>query len=282
MSKKKDLPRIAPQALGLLPGGADAHAHLDSLSDDLAAVMERAEQAGITHIGQVFLGPAAYRAHQQAMRGYPGLFFLLGVHPCDALECTGDVLADMRAAFSADDRLKGVGEIGLDFYWKDCPHPIQEEAFRLQLALARDVSLPVVIHSRDAAMDTLRILEAEGLAGRPVLWHCFSGDAVSHLDRILANGWHVSIPGPVTYPANQALRDAAARVPLDRLHVETDCPYLAPLPWRGKPNEPAYVVFTAAAVAKARNMTVAELWAACGRNTTRFFGVEEEKTCLLI
>lgn len=282
MSKKKDLPRMAPQALGLPPGGADAHAHLDSLSEDLAAVMERAEQAGISFIGQVFLGPAAYRAHREAMRHYPGLFFLLGIHPCDALECTGDVLEDMRAAFQADARLRSVGEIGLDFYWKDCPHPIQEEAFRLQLALARELSLPVVIHSRDAAADSLRILEAEGFVGRPVLWHCFSGDAVPYLDRILANGWHVSIPGPVTYPANQALRDAVTRVPLERLHVETDCPYLAPLPWRGKSNEPAFVVFTAAAVAEARSMPVAEFWAACGRNTAHFFGVEEEKPCMSI
>ncbi len=134
----------------------------------------------------------------------------------------------------------------------------------------------IAIHSRDAARDCLRILEAEGFAGRPLLWHCFSGDAVEHLDHILANGWHVSIPGPVTYPANHDLREAVRRIPLERLLVETDCPYLSPLPWRGKPNEPGFVAFTAVAVAHERGMDPAELWAACGRNTLRFFAVPEE------
>ncbi len=277
MSKKKDTPRALPESLHLPLAGADSHAHLDSegLFEKLPEVMERARQAGVAHIGQVFLGPAAYHAHKAAFAPYPGVFFLMGIHPCDAQECTGAVMRDMRTAFQNDSDLKAVGEIGLDFYWQDCPHFIQEEAFRLQIALAKETDRPVVIHSRDAATDSLRILEAEGLSGRPLLWHCFSGDAVPLLDRILANGWHVSIPGPVTYPANRPLRDAVARIPLDRLLVETDCPYLAPVPWRGKQNEPALVAFTAAAVAEARGMTPDELWTACGRNTLRFFNVKE-------
>lgn len=276
MSKKKDTPRPLPDTLGLPLSGADSHAHLDSegLIERLPEIMERARRAGVAHIGQVFLGPAAYHANRDAFAPHPGVFFLMGVHPCDARECTGDVMRAMREAFREDPRLKAVGEIGLDFYWKDCPPLIQEEAFRLQLALAKEADRPVVIHSRDAAPECLRILEAEGFAGRPLLWHCFSGDAVERLDRILANGWHVSVPGPVTYPANHDLREAAARIPLERLLVETDCPYLSPLPWRGKPNEPALVAFTAEAVAKARGMDPAELWTACGQNALRFFGVE--------
>lgn len=274
MSKKKDTPRPLPDTLGLPPCGADSHAHLDSegLFERLPEVMERARKAGIVTIGQVFLSPQAYLSRREAFTGYPGVFFLLGIHPCDAQQCTGATLKAMREAFGADTRLRGVGEIGLDFYWKDCPPFIQEEAFRVQLSLASELGLPAVIHSRDAAKDSLRVLEAEGFAGKPVLWHCFSGDAVEHLDRILANGWHVSIPGPVTYPANAELREAAARVPLDRLMVETDCPYLSPLPWRGKPNETAFSAFTAEAVARVRGMEPAELWTVCGDNTRRFFG----------
>ena len=278
MSKKKDTPRPLPATLGLPLTGADSHAHLDSegLIERLPEIMERARNAGVARIGQVFLGPAAYRSSREAFAAYPGVFFLMGIQPSDAQECTGGVLQAMREAFREDPRLRAVGEIGLDFYWKDCPPFIQEEAFRVQLALAKETDRPVVIHSRDAARDCLRILEAEGFAGRPLLWHCFSGDAVEHLDHILANGWHVSIPGPVTYPANHDLREAVRRIPLERLLVETDCPYLSPLPWRGKPNEPGFVAFTAVAVAHERGMDPAELWAACGRNTLRFFAVPEE------
>ncbi len=275
MSKTKESPRILPSSLHLPLTGVDSHAHLDSagLIERLPEVMEQARQAGVACIGQVFLSLTAYREYRSAFTPYPGVFFLMGGHPSDAQACTPEIVQAMRMAFQGDPTLKAVGEIGLDFYWHNTPHSIQEEAFSLQLALAVELDLPVVIHSRDAARDSLRILEAEGFSGRPLLWHCFSGDAVPLLDRILANGWHVSIPGPVTYPANQALRDAVARIPQDRLLVETDCPYLAPVPWRGTQNEPALAVFTAATVAEIRGMAPEELWTACGRNAMHFFHV---------
>ena len=167
MSKKKDTPRPLPDTLGLPPTGADSHAHLDSegIIERLPEVMGRARSTGLASIGQVFLGPAAYHANKGTFAGYPGVFFLMGIHPCDGQECTGATLKAMREAFAEDPRLRAVGEIGLDFYWKDCPPFIQEEAFRVQLALAKETDRPVVIHSRDAAKDTLRILEAEGFSG---------------------------------------------------------------------------------------------------------------------
>ena len=278
MSKKEIKTRIAPTELGLPCTGADSHAHLDSegLFDQLPAIMERAQAAGVAVIGQIFLSPAAYRSGRAAFAPYPHVYFVQGIHPCEAQMCTESVLAEMREAFQQDPRLRAVGEIGLDFYWEDCPHAIQEAAFRKQLALARELNLPVVIHSRDAAEDSLRILEAEGWSGRPVLWHCFSGDAVQHIERILAHGWFISVPGPVTYPANTALRDVLPLIPAERLLVETDCPYLSPVPWRGKPNEPALVAFTAVEVARARGEDPAELWTRCGQNTRRFFGLPEQ------
>ena len=165
-----------------------------------------------------------------------------------------------------------MGEIGLDYYWDDCPRDAQHRAFVQQLELARELGKPVVIHCREALHDTLELLEGNGMREYPLLWHCFGGDAALAA-RIIDNGWHISVPGPVTYPANTAQREALCRIPLDRLHIETDCPYLAPQDWRGRRNEPAFTVFTAACVAAARNLPPADLWEQCGKNTARFFGL---------
>lgn len=278
---KKTIERPLPETLGLPRTGVDAHAHLDplgdegpGLSEDVPGVLERAARAGLSAVGQVFLSPEAYEAGKDRFAGAPvEVFFLLAIHPCEAMRCTGVTLDAMKKAFLSDDRLRAVGETGLDFYWQDCPHIIQEEALRLHLALAKEVKRPVAIHCRDAAAETLRILEAEGMAGYPLVWHCFSGDAVAHAERILANGWHVSVAGPVSYPANGALRDVLRQIPADRLLLETDSPYLAPVPWRGKPNEPAFCAFTGAAVAEALDEDAADLWTRCGDNARRFYGL---------
>ena len=273
----KKIHRADPLSLEFPPGGADSHAHLDLFEkrDNLGEVLDRAEACGVSHTGQVFLGPEAYAAGRAAYSGRPGVFFILGIHPNEAMQCTGQALAAMRQAFAQDAKLRALGEIGLDFHWHDCPPLVQEETFHLQLDLAREQGLPVVIHSRSAAPRTLSVLEAEGFAGRPLLWHCFGGtDAVPLLDRFLANGWHVSIPGPVTYPANHSLREAVARIPLNRLLIETDSPYLAPLPWRGKLNEPAFAVFTAQAVAACLKLDPHEVWRLCGANTRSFFDLD--------
>lgn len=119
-------------------------------------------------------------------------------------------------------------------------------------------------------------LEAEGFAGYPLLWHCF-GQGPETARRILSNGWHISIPGPVTYKANEALREAVALIPADRLLLETDAPYLAPLPWRGKRNEPSYTVFTVRAMAEARGENPEDLWRTCGDNARRFFGLSVQE-----
>ena len=279
MSKKKSSPKTPPlpvsQALFLPPCGVDSHAHLDSkeFRDDLPAVLDLARQCGLSHMGNVFLGPEEYEAGQALFANHPEVFFLLGLHPCDGQRCTPEALARMADHFRADPRLKALGEIGLDFYWDDCPHDIQREAFRAQLALARQLDLPVVIHSRDATEATLEVLESEKFRNSPLLWHCFGGTS-AEAARIISNGWHISIPGPVSYPANQALREAARSIPLERLLLETDCPYLAPVEWRGKRNEPAFTVFTAQHIAEARGMAPADLWQACGDNARRFFGLE--------
>ena len=272
---KKHPPRIDPLAVALPPGGVDSHAHLDGpdFDADRPAVLARARAAGLAAIGNIFLGPEDFAARKHYFDASPEVFFLLGVHPCDGQSCTPAVLAAMRAAFQEEPRLRAVGEIGLDYHWQDCPREIQFQAFGDQLELARELGVPVVIHCREAEDDCLTLLEARGFAGYPLLWHCFGGGP-ELARRIVGNGWHVSIPGPVSYPANTALREAVAVIPEQRLLLETDAPYLSPVPWRGKRNEPAHTVFTARWMAEARHMSPEELWLLCGRNARRFFGLE--------
>lgn len=275
MSKKKNkAPLPEPTSLLLPHTGVESHAHLDTepFAEDLPQVLDRARAAGIRHMGNVFLGPQAYMQNRHVFADSSDVFFLLGIHPSDADQCNAEALDAMRSAFAADPRLKAVGEIGLDYYWDDHPRELQQQVFRAQLALARQVERPVVIHSRDANDDVIAILEAEGFKDYPLLWHCFGADAAL-AGRIVENGWHISIPGPVSYPKNETLRDALRVIPHDRLVLETDCPYLTPVPYRGKRNEPAYLVFTAQVVAQELDMPVADLWTLCGTNAMRFFGL---------
>lgn len=276
MSKKNKAPRPEPETLHLPPTGVDSHAHLDlpDFDADREAILDRAKACGVARVGNVFLGPAAYEKNRGLFAHRPEVFFLLGIHPGDADTCTDEGLAAMRTAFGSDPRLKAVGEIGLDYYWDDHPREVQEAAFRAQLALALEIGLPPVIHCRDAFEDTLRVLDDAGLSGRPLLWHCFGGDE-TQAEAILSRGWHLSIPGPVSYSANEAARRAVAIIPMERLLLETDCPYLSAEPWRGKRNHPALTGFTAACVAQVKGLTTEEIWTTAGDNARRFFNLED-------
>lgn len=270
--------RIDPLSVALPPGGVDSHAHLDSkeFDQDRNKVIERAIKAGVTGIGNVFLSPTAYRSNKDYFRDFPKVFFLLGIHPCDGQACTPACLEEIEACFTENPKIRAVGEIGLDYHWDDCPRELQMQAFARQLELAKKLKKPVVIHCREAEVDCLTLLEAGGFPGYPLLWHCFGGDA-KIARKIIRNGWHISIPGPVTYPANEELRKAVKEIPTDRLLIETDCPYLSPVPWRGTRNEPAYTVFTARAIATLRDVAAEELWETCGSNARRFFGLEDKQ-----
>lgn len=263
-----------PAELGLPLVGADSHAHLDSkgLYENFEAVLERAKAAGVALIGNVFLDIEAWRTTRTQFDGHSEIFFILGHHPIDAASWEEGHVERMREVFAMEPKFKAVGETGLDYYWKDATPEQQKRAFLAQAGLARELGLPLVIHCREAEEDTLNILEGLGMKEYPVLWHCFGGTP-ELARRIVGNGWNVSIAGPVTYPANEALREALQFIPLNRLHVETDSPYLAPQNRRGKVNEPAYAAFTAAAIADYLGMSRSELWRICGENTRRFFNI---------
>ncbi len=275
MAKKKTK-RTDPATMKLPRVGVDSHAHLDmeAFADDLDQVLERAGGAGVARTGNVFMGPRAYEKGRGLFQGRDEVFFLLGIHPHDALECTQETLSDLESIFGSDDRVRALGEIGLDFYRQWSPFQAQREAFQSQLELARDLGLRVVIHSREADEEVVAILTDLGFKDRPLLWHCFGRDL--ELARvILSMGWTISISGPVTYPRNFDLQRAAEAIPLDRMVLETDCPFLAPEPWRGKRNEPALSVFTAAKIATLKGLPVEEVWRATGEAAMRFFALED-------
>lgn len=277
MSKKKHQqgPLIDPASFKLPRTGVESHAHLDGrhFAEDREAVLARAKEAGVARIGQVFMSSDLWEQGKDYFLPHPELFFLLAVHPTEAFLLTDEEYEKLRAIIKAEPRIRAVGETGLDFYWKDCPPDIQKKAFARLMHLAAEVKLPLSIHSRDATEDTIALLRAEGFGNYPLVWHCFGGDAAL-AERILGLGWHISIPGPVTFPANQALREAVRLIPSERLMIETDCPYLAPQPYRGKRNEPAYLAFTIQTMAEARGEDPAALWTSCGQTAIEFFGLE--------
>ena len=274
MGKKKNKNRPEPESLGLPLVGVESHAHLDldDFDEDREAIIERAKASGVAQIINVFLGPDAFERNHHLFDDHPEISFLLGVHPNNADTLTDDVLSRMHDHFKANPRLKGVGEIGLDYYWERVDHGVQKEAFIKQLLLARELDLPVVIHSRDANEDCIKILVEQGFKDTPVLWHCF-GSGLELAQPVIDNGWHISIPGPVTFRKTDDLQAAVARIPLDKLLVETDCPYLAPEPWRGKRNHPALAAFTAKRVAEIKGRSVEDIWQITGDNARRFFSL---------
>ncbi len=290
MSKRRPAtePAVLPQSLELPLTGVDSHAHLDlnAFAEDLDQVLTRAEETGLAAIGNVFLSPEAWQTGKSLFANRQQVFFLLGIHPTDARAWNPRTRDAVARAFAEDPRLRALGEIGLDFYWKDCPPEAQRAAFAGQLALAQTLSrptadgsdrrepLPVVIHSRDAFAETVAMLQEQGFSGYPLLWHCFGGGP-DEAAALVEKGWHISIPGPVTFKSNDRLRAALRAIPLSRMLLETDCPYLAPVPYRGKRNEPAYTAFTAQAVARELDMEPAELWTLCGANARRFFGLPD-------
>ncbi len=225
----------------------DTHAHL---GDDAAEVIARARAVGVTRVIDVATTIAGARATLTRTEEHDGVYACLGVHPHEAAE-PGD-LEELRVLL-AHPRAVAVGETGLDYYRDYAPRDAQQHLFDAHLALARELGKPVVIHTRNADDDTrTRLLAHDG----PVVLHCFSSPGL--LDAALERGWYVSLAGNVTYRNAYDLRAAVRRVPQDRLLAETDSPYLAPQPVRGKRNEPAYVVHTYAALAELHGDGIAE------------------------
>lgn len=234
----------------------DTHAHLHDpwIGDDLPEVMARAKEAGVEQMVTIGCSLEDSQNALAVAERYDNVSATVGVHPHDAKDWDDHTEAEFTRMAEAE-QVVAIGEIGLDFYRNLSPHKDQYQAFEAQLALADQLGLPVVIHSRDAHEETYRVLEKWAKSqsrGHPIgVIHCFSGDAdLAHRYHDL--GFLISFAGPVTYPKNHDLRDAAASLPLEAIVVETDCPYLSPQPRRGKRNEPANVRHTAEQIADVR------------------------------
>jgi TatD DNase family protein len=253
----------------------DSHAHLDSndYDADIEAVVERARQFGLKAIVTIGIEPADWPGTLALAARYPDVYPALGIHPNSADQTNDDTLQQL-AALCKTHNVVGLGETGLDYYREYVPHEQQKVSFRQHLVLSRELNLPVIIHTRDAEDDVLEILQRDGKGTRGVM-HSFSGDTTGAL-RCIEMGYMISIAGPVTFRKATDKHSLAREVPLAWLMIETDCPYLTPEPYRGRRNEPAYVAYTAKAIAELRGISLEEVAKATTRNTARLFGIELE------
>ncbi len=255
----------------------DSHCHIagEEFITDLDAVVDRAKAAGVLRALVILAAEddAEFARVSAVTAAWPECRFAVGVHPHHAHLFAAnpqDAAAAVAARLDALPLARAVGEIGLDYHYDFSPRDVQHAVFRVQLQLARSRDLPIVIHTREAEDDTLRILAEEGGPALRGVFHCFTGDAAAAA-RALTTGFYLSIPGVVSFPKAEPLRVALAQVPADRLLVETDSPYLAPVPHRGKRNEPAYVARVVDRVAAARGVTPQVVGAQTDRNFDALF-----------
>ncbi len=253
----------------------DTHAHLDmpEFDKDRNEVIKRAQAGGVDYILTVGIDPESCRLAVQLAEKFAGIYAIVGIHPHNAKDVDA-VSYDLLRTCARHDKVRALGEVGLDFFRNHSPREVQLRRFREQVALAREVKLPVVIHDRDAHRETLDILKEEKASEVGGVIHCFSGD-YQMASACMDMGFYISVPGTVTFTKAQTLQEVVRRIPLERILIETDCPFLAPVPFRGKRNEPAFVQYVARAIADIKKVdfeTVAEV---TSRNACSVFSVKE-------
>ena len=256
-----------------IPKLIDSHAHLDNnrFSGDLDEVILAAHSAGVRHILSIGCDLQSSMTNAGLAARYEPLYAAVGFHPHDATALNQESLDQLRQLLQQP-KVVAVGEIGLDYYRNRSPHDIQQQAFRRQILLAKEVGKPIIIHDRDAHEDVLMILAEERAGDVGGVLHCFSGDETM-ARRCLDMGFYLSFTGAITYPKNDAVRTMLRSLPLDRILLETDCPYLSPQPFRGKRNEPAYLVYTAQTLAEVKGLKLADVARITSRNCHDLFGI---------
>lgn len=253
----------------------DSHCHLDfeQFNEERDAIVQRATEQGVGRIIVPALDLQNCAGVLKLTEQYCGVFAAVGIHPNSTAVLPSHWLQTIKQ-YAQHKKVVAIGEIGLDYYWDDSPKEVQHEALRQQVALAAELDLPVIIHNRDSSEDVIRLLAESALAGRerPGVLHSFSADWAT-AQAALEMGFYLGFTGPVTFKKADALREIVAQVPLDRILVETDAPYLTPHPFRGKRNEPSYVRFVAEEIAKIRGMETAVFAAQSTRNAERLFRI---------
>ena len=250
----------------------DTHAHLNDpkFQSDIDEVVARANAAGVDRI--VVCGYDAQSSHAavELAGRYECVFAAVGIHPHDAKHYDSDSEAAIMELSRAQ-KVLAIGEIGLDYHYDFSPREQQKKVFEAQLELACERRMPIVVHSRESNEEVLEVLAEYARKIAACVFHCFSGDE-QLARRVLEMGFYIGVDGPVTYKSSEKLRRVGELCPMDRLLIETDCPYLTPIPHRGKRNEPAYVCYIAEEVARVKGVTVEEVARATSANAKRFFG----------
>ena len=249
----------------------DTHVHLnaDQYDDDLQEVIDRALSEGIDRMFVVGFDTKTIERTMKLIDQYDFIYGIIGWHPVDAIDCTDERL-EWIESLSKHPKIMGIGEMGLDYHWDKSPKDVQQDLFRKQIALAKRVNLPIIIHNREATQDCVDILKEENASEVGGIMHSFSGSN-EIADEILKMNFYVSLGGPVTFKNAKQPKEVAKHVPLDRLLVETDAPFLSPHPYRGKRNEPARVKLVAEQIAELRGLTYEEVCEATTENAERLF-----------
>ena len=251
----------------------DTHVHLNAhqYDEDLEEVIARARENGLEKMVVIGCDRPSIERTMELIEEYDDIYGVIGWHPVDAIDCTDEDLQWIEE-LSAHRKIVGIGETGLDYHWDKSPKDVQKELFRKQLALAIRVGLPIIIHNRESTEDCVEILKEENAQDIGGIMHAFSADEKT-ADEIIDMNFYVSLGGPVTFKNAQLPKDIAVHVPLDRLLVETDAPYLTPHPFRGKRNEPAHVKLVAEKIAELRGMSYEDLAAATTENAKRLYNI---------
>ena len=253
----------------------DTHAHLDdrAFADDRAALLASLPEAGLALVMNPGCSLASSRNAVALAEQYSYIYAAVGSHPDVADEVNADVIGQYRALCAAHPKIKAIGEIGLDYHYEDIPREIQRSAFRQQMALAAQLELPVIVHERDAHGDGMQIVsEFPTVSG---VFHCYSG-SLEMAHWLIDRGWYIGFTGVLTFKNARKAVEVAANIPLERLVLETDCPYMAPEPFRGKRNHPGYLYRMAQRLAEIRGMDVAEIQKITLENGKRLYGITEE------
>lgn len=251
----------------------DTHVHLnaDQYKDDLEEVIGRAREAGIEYMVVVGFDRGTIQKAMEITEKYDFIYASVGWHPVDAIDMTPEDL-EWIEELSSHPKVVALGEMGLDYYWDKSPKEIQQQVFRQQIRLARKVNLPIVIHNRDATEDIVRILKEEKAEEVGGVMHCFTG-SLEVAKQCMDMNMYISFGGPVTFKNAKKPKEVAAAISIDKLLIETDCPYLTPHPYRGKRNEPSYVSYVAEQIAELKQVDYEELAKKTTENAKKLFGI---------
>ncbi|MEH7031367.1 TatD family hydrolase [Priestia megaterium] len=253
----------------------DTHVHLNAeqYEDDLQEVINRALEKGVQNMVVVGFDEPTIKKAIQIAETYDFIYASVGWHPVDAVDMTDEHLAWIEE-LAQHPKVVALGEMGLDYHWDKSPKEVQKDVFRRQIRLARKVNLPIIIHNRDATEDVVTILKEEHVEEVGGIMHCFTG-SIEVAKQCMDMNMYISFGGPVTFKNAKKPKEVATELPLDKLLIETDCPYLTPHPFRGKRNEPGYISYVAEQIAELKGITYEELAAITTANAKKLFGIND-------